>query len=122
MKTNHEASRILHYWLLDSRWAGIQRPYSPEAVLRLRGSIRIEQTLAQMGAARFWRLLQREGYVRALGASTGNQAVEQVRAGLEAVYVSGWQVAADSNDSGQMYPDPSLHPSRTVPHGVPRTN
>src|SRR3989442_590200 len=106
----------------DSRWAGIQRPYPPAEVERLRGSIQIEHTLAQRGATRLWGLLTGESFVRALGAMTGNQAVECVAAGLKAIYVSGWQVAADANDALQTYPDQSLYPSDSVPALLRRLN
>jgi len=105
-----------------SRWEGIARPYAKEDVERLRGSIRIEQTLADRGARRLWDLLQSNDYIHALGALTGNQAVQQVRAGLQAVYLSGWQVAADANLAGQTYPDQSLYPANSVPHVVRRIN
>ncbi len=104
------------------RFAGVVRPYSPEDVLRLRGSVRIEHTLARMGAERLWELLTTEDYVHALGAMTGNQAMQQVRAGLKAIYCSGWQVAADANDAGSMYPDQSLYPANSVPMLVKRIN
>lgn len=106
----------------DSRWKGIVRPYLPQVVQRLRGSVQIEYTLARMGAERLWNLLQTESYVPALGALTGNQAVEMVAAGLKAIYVSGWQVAADANLSAQTYPDQSLYPSDSVPALVRRIN
>lgn len=108
-------------WSTD-RYAGIQRPYSAEDVLRLRGSISIAYTLAQRGAEKLWNLFQTEPYVAALGALTGNQAVQQVKAGLKAIYLSGWQVAADANLSGHMYPDQSLYPANSVPHVVKRIN
>jgi len=92
----------------DARWGGVTRPYSPADVQRVRGSLRIEHTLARRGAEKLWQLLQKEDYVAALGALTGNQAMQQVKAGLKAIYVSGWQVAADANLAGQMYPDQSL--------------
>ncbi|HEX6905171.1 MAG TPA: isocitrate lyase [Terriglobales bacterium] len=104
------------------RWQGITRPYTAADVDRIRGSIRIDYTLARMGAERLWELLQSESYVAALGAMTGNQAIQQVRAGLKAIYVSGWQVAADANDAGQMYPDQSLYPVNSVPSMVARIN
>jgi isocitrate lyase len=104
------------------RWEGVERPYSEEDVDRLRGSVRIENTLATLGAERLWELLQRDEPVRALGASTGNQAVQQVKAGLEAIYVSGWQIAADANNAGQMYPDQSLYPASSGPDVVRRIN
>ena len=105
-----------------NRWDGVTRPYNTEDVERLRGSIHIEYTLARHGAERLWNLLQTEPYVAALGAMTGNQAVQQARAGLQAIYVSGWQVAADANDAGQMYPDQSLYPADSVPNLVRRIN
>src|SRR3954466_14954110 len=109
-------------WESDLRWHGITRPYTQADVDRLRGSLRIEHTLARNGAERLWDLLQTNSYVPALGAMTGNQAVQQVKAGLQAIYVSGWQVAADANDSGQMYPDQSLYPADSVPNLVRRIN
>src|SRR6202166_2863723 len=109
-------------WKNNPRWKGIERPYSAEDVLRLRGSIHIEHTLARLGAERLWELLQSETYVNALGAVTGNQAVQQVQAGLKAIYVSGWQVAADANNAGQMYPDQSLYPADSVPNLCRRIN
>ncbi len=104
------------------RWAGIKRVYSTEDVKKLRGSIRIEYTLARLGAERLWNLLHSESYVAALGAMTGNQAVQQVQAGLKAIYLSGWQVAADANNAGQMYPDQSLYPADSVPAVVRKIN
>jgi isocitrate lyase len=109
-------------WANNPRWRGIERPYSAEDVLRLRGSVHIEHTLARLGAERLWELLQTEPYVNALGAVTGNQAVQQVQAGLKAIYVSGWQVAADANNAGQMYPDQSLYPADSVPNLCRRIN
>jgi isocitrate lyase len=99
----------------DGRWDGIVRPYGPEAAERLRPSVQIQHTLATLGAERLWSLLRGDGYVRSLGALTGNQAVQQVQAGLKAIYVSGWQVAADANGAGAMYPDQSLYPADSVP-------
>src|SRR5207237_8841724 len=104
------------------RWKGIARPYAWADVESLRGSMKIEHSLARYGAETLWNLLQTEPYVAALGAMTGNQAVQQVRAGLLAIYVSGWQVAADANDAGQMYPDQSLYPADSVPNLVRRIN
>ncbi len=106
----------------DARWAGIRRDYTWEDVKKLSGSVRIEHTLATLGAERLWHLLHDEDYVNALGALTGNQAVQMVKAGLKAIYLSGWQVAADANLAGQMYPDQSLYPSNSVPHVVKRIN
>jgi isocitrate lyase len=104
------------------RWQGIRRDYGPEDVERLRGSVLVRHTLAELGAARLWRLLHERDYVHALGALTGNQAVQMVRAGLEAIYLSGWQVAADANLAGHMYPDQSLYPANSVPQVVKRVN
>mgnify|MGYP006188691197 CR=1 FL=1 len=116
------ANELKHAWDTEPRWKGITREYSPEEVLKLRGSVRIEHTLADMGARRLWDLLHKEEYVHALGALTGNQAVQQVRAGLKAIYLSGWQVAADANLSGHMYPDQSLYPANSVPSVVQKIN
>jgi isocitrate lyase len=107
---------------LPGRWDGIVRPYSQVDVLKLRGSYRIEHTIADMGARRLWKLLQTEPYVASLGAITGNQAMQQVRAGLQAIYLSGWQVAADNNEALSMYPDQSLYPANSVPSVVRRIN
>jgi isocitrate lyase len=109
------AAELEEHWRTDLRWAGIRRPYKGGDVVRLRGSIQIEHTLARFGAERLWNLLHSEAYVPALGTLTGNQAVEQVQAGLKAIYVSGWQIAADGNLAGQMYPDQSLYPANSVP-------
>jgi isocitrate lyase len=109
-------------WENDPRWAGIERTYSPEDVIKLRGSVHEEHTLAKIGAERLWRLLHEEDYVNALGALTGNQAVQQVKAGLKAIYLSGWQVAGDANLAGQTYPDQSLYPANSVPAVVRRIN
>nr|WP_198004788.1 isocitrate lyase [Rubrobacter xylanophilus] len=106
----------------SERWEGIERPYAAEDVYRLRGSVRIEHTLARMGAERLWRLIHERPFVRALGALTGNQAVQQVKAGLEAIYVSGWQVAADANLANHTYPDQSLYPANSAPNLVRRIN
>lgn len=118
----YQASELEKNWQGNLRWQGIVRPYSAEEVVRLRGSIQIEYTLARLGAERLWNLLHAEPYVAALGALTGNQAVQQVKAGLKAIYLSGWQVAADANLAGQMYPDQSLYPANSVPHVVRRIN
>src|SRR5213076_109901 len=106
----------------DARWRGITRPYSSTDVERVRGSLRIEHTFARRGAEKLWQLLQNEDYVAALGALTGNQAMQQVKAGLKAIYVSGWQVAGDANLAGEMYPDQSLYPADSVPALVRRIN
>jgi isocitrate lyase len=113
---------LRHEWRTNPRWKGIERPYSTEDVLRLRGSIQIEHTLARLGAERLWELLEADPYVNALGAVTGNQAVQQIQAGLKAIYVSGWQVAADANNAGMMYPDQSLYPADSVPNLCRRIN
>ncbi|HWQ37522.1 MAG TPA: isocitrate lyase [Burkholderiales bacterium] len=109
-------------WAENPRWRGVNRPYSAEDVFRLRGSLQIEYTLARRGAEKLWTLLNEEPFVHALGALTGNQAVQQVRAGLKAIYLSGWQVAADANLAGEMYPDQSLYPANSVPSIVRRIN
>ncbi|MGE5222278.1 MAG: isocitrate lyase [Omnitrophica WOR_2 bacterium] len=113
---------IIHSWENDPRWQGIQRGYSAEDVERLRGSIQIDYTLARLGAEKLWRLLETEPLIRALGALTGNQAVEMVQAGLKSVYVSGWQIAADANNGLQMYPDQSLYPADSAPVLIKRLN
>ncbi|NJL27876.1 MAG: isocitrate lyase [Thermoanaerobaculia bacterium] len=109
-------------WQTDPRWAGVRRPYTEADVDRLRGTVEIRYSLAERGARRLWELLGSEDYVHSLGALTGNQAMQQVKAGLKAIYVSGWQVAADANLAGQMYPDQSLYPSNSVPQLVRRIN
>ncbi|WP_380168686.1 isocitrate lyase [Jannaschia sp. R86511] len=116
------AGDLAHEWATDPRWAGIERTYTAEDVVRLRGRVAEEHTLARRGAERLWRLLGERTHVPALGALTGNQAVQMVRAGLEAIYLSGWQVAADANLSGQTYPDQSLYPANSVPAVVRRIN
>jgi len=122
LKAVRDPKQIERDWENNPRWDGITRDYTADDVLRLRGSIDIDYTLAKMGAERLWQLLQDEPYVNALGALTGNQAIQQVRAGLKAIYLSGWQVAADANLAGQMYPDQSLYPSNSVPQVVRRIN
>ena len=102
-------------WAENPRWKGVKRGYSAEDVVRLRGSVKIEHTLARLGAEKLWKLVNERPYVNSLGALTGNQAVQQVRAGVPAIYLSGWQVAADANDSLQMYPDQSLYAVSSVP-------
>jgi isocitrate lyase len=121
MRTN-EIQALENDWQTNARWAGVKRPFSAEDVLRLRGSIKIEYTLAQMGAERLWQLMQEQEYVHALGAVTGNQAVQMVQAGLKAIYLSGWQVAADANVAAQTYPDQSLYPANSAPALVQRIN
>ena len=119
---NGKAHPPIHYWSHDPRWYGITRPYGYSDVLRLRGSIQIEYTLARLGAERLWNLMQTEPYVPALGAISGNQAIEMVQAGLKAIYGSGWQVAADNNTAGDVYPDQSLYPCNSAPELVKRIN
>jgi isocitrate lyase len=109
-------------WATNARWNGVERPYSAEDVLKLRGSVEIEYTLARMGANKLWKKLLNQRFVAGLGALTGNQAIQEVTAGLDSIYLSGWQVAADANLSGQMYPDQSLYPANSVPIVVRRIN
>jgi isocitrate lyase len=122
MTRDLEIARIRKDWSDHPRWKGVQRPYSAEDVHRLRGTLAIEYTLARRGAEKLWQLLKQEPFVNALGALTGNQALQQVKAGLKAIYLSGWQVAADANLSGEMYPDQSLYPANSVPAVVRRIN
>ena len=120
-----DASRVAEItgeWTTSPRWTGVERPTAPTDVVRLRGSVRIEHTLARLGAERLWDAPATEAYVAALGALTGNQAIQQVQAGLKAIYVSGWQVAADANVAGQMYPDQSLYPADSVPRAGARAS
>ena len=117
-----EAEELKERWARDPRWAGIRRPYAAEDVIRLRGSLRQEHSLARHGAERLWDLLHTEEHVAALGCLTGGQAVECIKAGLQAIYLSGWQVAADANLAGQTYPDQSLYPANSVPTVVRRIN
>ncbi|HLR42348.1 MAG TPA: isocitrate lyase [Pseudogracilibacillus sp.] len=116
------AAELQKDWDTNPRWKGITRPYSAEDVIRLRGSLDIEYTLADRGSRKLWDLVNTEDYVNSLGALTGNQAVQQVKAGLKAIYLSGWQVAADANQAGEMYPDQSLYPVNSVPQVVRRIN
>ena len=125
--TSHTVARggiehLENLWKNDSRWSGITRPYTAEEMLKLRGTLKIWHTFAQAGAERLWHLLNTEDYIIALGAMSGNQGVQQVEAGLKAIYLSGWQVAADANLAGEMYPDQSLYPSNSVPAVVKRIN
>ncbi len=116
------AQQLRDSWAKDPRWAGIRRTYTAEDVVRLRGSVQIEHTLARLGAEKLWRLVNTEPYVNCLGALTGGQAMQQVRAGIKAIYLSGWQVAADNNSYMSMYPDQSLYPVDSVPKVVERIN
>jgi isocitrate lyase len=122
MNYDLEAARLKKDWAENPRWKGITRGYAAEDVVRLRGSIHIEHTLAQRGAEKLWRLVNEEPFVNSLGAMSGNQAMQQVKAGLKAIYLSGWQVAADANVAGEMYPDQSLYPVNSVPSVVRRIN
>jgi isocitrate lyase len=117
-----EAQRLQKEWNENPRWKGIKRGYTAEDVVRLRGSVQVEHTLAKRGAEKLWRLINDEPFVNALGALTGNQAMQQVKAGLKAIYLSGWQVAGDANLAGEMYPDQSLYPANSVPAVVRRIN
>jgi isocitrate lyase len=116
------AALLAREWATDSRWDGVERDYTAEDVVRLRGSVQVEHTLSRRGAEVLWRLLNEESYVNALGAITGGQAVQMVRAGLRTIYLSGWQVAADGNLAGSVYPDQSLYPANSVPAMVRRLN
>ncbi len=116
------AEQIQHDWDTNPRWEGITRHYSAEDVVRLRGTVHVEHSLARLGAEKLWKYLHEKDFVNALGALTGNQAMQQVKAGLNAIYLSGWQVAADANLAGQMYPDQSLYPADSVPAVVKRIN
>jgi len=120
--SNGKPANLEAEWRTNPRWAGIARPYSQKDVEQLRGSVHVEHTLARLGAERLWSLLHSEGHTAALGAMTGNQAVQQVNAGLHAIYVSGWQVAADANEAAETYPDQSLYPADSVPQMVRRIN
>ena len=117
MSDQNQINKLNKEWAQNLRWQGIQRPYGAEEVRNLQGSLQVEHTLARVGANRLWKLMQENPYVNTLGALTGNQAVQQVQAGLKAIYLSGWQVAGDSNTAGEMYPDQSLYPVDSVPTG-----
>ncbi|USX53458.1 isocitrate lyase [Lentzea sp. HUAS12] len=121
-EANEQAQQLAQQWSTDPRWRGIERTYSAEDVVKLRGTVVEEHTLARRGSEKLWDLINSEDYVHALGALTGNQAVQQIKAGLKAIYLSGWQVAADANLSGQTYPDQSLYPANSVPQVVRRIN
>jgi isocitrate/methylisocitrate lyase len=120
--TNPQAARLNSEWKTNARWRGVTRPYKAEDVVKLRGSVHIEHSLARLGAEKFWSLLHSEQVIGALGCMSGNQAVQAVQAGLKAIYCSGWQVAGDGNSAGQMYPDQSLYPVDSVPKMVERIN
>jgi len=122
MNQRHEAQKMQTDWETNPRWRGITRPYTADEVTRLRGSLKIEYTLARHGAERLWEMMETMDYVHSMGAVTGNQAVQMVQAGLKAIYISGWQTAADANVAGQMYPDQSLYPVNSVPELARRIN
>ena len=122
MNTDHEIQSIQTDWSTNQRWKGVRRGYKPADVLRLRGTVKIEYSLARKGAEKLWSYMATEPFVNSLGALTGNQAMQQVKAGLKAIYLSGWQVAADANLAGSMYPDQSLYPADSVPNVVRRIN
>lgn len=122
MTASEKAAQLNFDWLSNPRWKGIERPYNAEEVIKLRSKVEIEYSLARNGAEKFWTKLNTQKFVGALGALTGNQAVQEVAAGLEAIYLSGWQVAADANTSGTMYPDQSLYPANSVPDVVKKIN
>ena len=116
------AEQLQKEWQESPRWKGVERPYSAAEVLRLSGTVQPEHTLARLGAEKLWRYLQEREFTNALGALTGNQAMQQVKAGLKAIYLSGWQVAGDANLSGEMYPDQSLYPADSAPNLVRSIN
>lgn len=122
MNKQERIAQLVNEWNTNPRWKGIERPYTAEKVVSLSGSVQIEYTLAKRGAEKLWKLLHSEPFVAGLGALTGNQAVQEAQAGLNAIYVSGWQVAADANLAGEMYPDQSLYPANSVPMLVKRIN
>ncbi|QYD67405.1 isocitrate lyase [Paraburkholderia edwinii] len=122
MSREQQVQQLQQQWNTDSRWKGIKRSYTAEDVVRLRGSVAVEHTLAKRGAEKLWAAMESEPFVNALGALTGNQAMQQVKAGLKAIYLSGWQVAGDANVAGEMYPDQSLYPANSVPLVVKRIN
>jgi isocitrate lyase len=122
MSINSEITKLEQDWATNPRWKGIKRGYNAAEVVKLRGSVQIEHTLARRGAEKLWHLINHEPFVNALGALTGNQAMQQVKAGLKAIYLSGWQVAGDANLAGEMYPDQSLYPANSVPAVVRRIN
>ncbi len=121
-KTLPSAEQLKQEWATSPRWAGIKRGYTAEEVVRLRGTVAIDHSIARLGAEKLWKFLNEKPFVNALGAMTGNQAMQQVKAGLNAIYLSGWQVAADANLAGEMYPDQSLYPANSVPQVVKRIN
>ena len=122
MSRQEQVKQLQQQWETDPRWKGVKRTYTAEDVIRLRGSVQVEHTLAKRGAEKLWESVNNEPFVNSLGALTGNQAMQQVKAGLKAIYLSGWQVAGDANVAGEMYPDQSLYPANSVPLVVKRIN
>lgn len=122
MEKREKIQELITDWTINPRWKGVERPYTAEEVIKLRGSYEIDYSIARMGAEKLWKKLNSQDFVAGLGALTGNQAVQEVEAGLEAIYLSGWQVAADANLAGEMYPDQSLYPANSVPMVVKRIN
>lgn len=122
MNTEQRIEELIIDWTTNPRWANVERPYNAEEVVKLQGSYKIEHSIAKLGSEKLWMKLKTQDFVAGLGALTGNQAVQEVEAGLEAIYLSGWQVAADANVAGQMYPDQSLYPVNSVPQVVKRIN
>src|SRR3979490_2575976 len=122
MNRDQAIAEIRRNWTSNPRWQGVRRPYSAEDVYRLRGTVQIEYSLARRGAEKLWKLVNEEPFVNSLGAMTGNQAMQQVKAGLKSIYLSGWQGGADANIAGEMYPDQSLYPVNSVPAVVKRIN
>src|SRR5678815_4350099 len=120
--TTQTAEQLRKEWQTNPRWKGVERAYKAEDVVRLRGTAHVEHSLARLGAEKLWRFMHEKPFVNALGALTGNQAMQQVKAGLDAIYLSGWQVAGDANLAGEMYPDQSLYPANSVPSVVKRIN
>src|SRR5919107_3857225 len=120
--THLSAEQLRKEWQTNPRWKGVERAYKAEDVVRLRGTVHVEHSLARLGAEKLWRFMHEKPFVNALGALTGNQAMQQVKAGLDAIYLSGWQVAGDANLAGEMYPDQSLYPANSVPAVVRRIN
>jgi isocitrate lyase len=122
MRANERFQKLITDWTVNPRWKGVERPYTAEEVVKLQGSYIIEHSIARLGAEKLWNKLNKQDFVAGLGALTGNQAVQEVEAGLEAIYLSGWQVAADANIAGEMYPDQSLYPANSVPQVVKKIN
>ncbi|MEQ8245054.1 isocitrate lyase/phosphoenolpyruvate mutase family protein, partial [Fulvivirga sp.] len=122
MTKEDQIEKLYNDWMTNPRWKNVKRPYIAEDVVKLRGSVVVEHTLAKLGAEKLWKKLNNQPFVAGLGALTGNQAIQEVTAGLEAIYLSGWQVAADANLAGEMYPDQSLYPADSVPKVVKRIN